>query len=311
MSEIPSYIYPSTEEPGASQIPSSPTEKPPWNPTLFTGMAFLFSFAASGILAGINWRRLGKPERTWPTIFLSLAGMAAFLAALMLLPLSEGLANIVGYGVNIGIGALLTYLQLPLFKEWTATYGAPTTKESGYLIPIAVGILTVVVVGAIILIGPSALKVGGAVNYFNRGVDYQEQGQLDLAIEEYTEAIAVNPDFADAYFNRGVAYFEKGDFDQAIADYSKAIESNPQFADAYANRGVAYAVTGQYDQALVDLDKAIELDTDLARTHFVRGALYSDLGERDKSIADLEKALELGLEPDAQQIAEEILAELR
>jgi tetratricopeptide (TPR) repeat protein len=274
-------------------------------------MAFLFSFAASGILAGINWQRLGRSERTWPTIFLSLAGMAVFLAALILLPVSEGLAELVGYGVNIGIGALLTYLQLQLYKEWSATYGEPTTKESGYLIPLAVGILTVVVVGAVLLIGPSFLTVSGAVNHFNRGVDYQDQDQLDLAIEEYTEAIAINPDFADAYLNRGVAYFEKGDFDQAIADYSKAIEFNPQFADAYSNRGVAYAVTGQYDQALVDLSKAIELDEDLARAHFVRGTLYSDLGELDKAISDLEKALELGLDPDAKQMVEEILEQLR
>ncbi|NIS79510.1 MAG: tetratricopeptide repeat protein [Anaerolineales bacterium] len=309
MSE-PSYTHTYSEEPVVSQTPPTPSEKPPWNPTLFTGMAFLFSFAASGILAGINWRRLGKPERTWSTIFLSLAGMAAFLAALTFLPISEDLAELVGYGINIGIGGLLTYLQLPAHKEWTATYGETTMKESGYLIPIAVGILTVVVLGAIILIGPSAITVGDAVNHFNRGVDYQEQGQLDLAIEAYTEAIAINPDFADAYLNRGVAYSEKGDFDQAIVDYNKAIEINPQFADAYSNRGVAYAVTGQYDQALVDLDKAIELDASLARTYFVRGALYSDLGEREKAMTDIEKALELGLEPEAQQFAEDILEEL-
>ena len=62
-----------------------------------------------------------------------------------------------------------------------------------------------------------------AVEHYDRGVNYQEQGQLDLAIEEYTQAIALDPQLAEAYYNRGIAYGNKGDLDRAIADYGQAI----------------------------------------------------------------------------------------
>jgi hypothetical protein len=49
----------------------------------FIGMAFLFTFAASGILAGLNWRRLGKPRQMWPTILLCVVGLVALLAGVL------------------------------------------------------------------------------------------------------------------------------------------------------------------------------------------------------------------------------------
>ncbi len=124
----------------------APPDKPPWNPTLFTGMALVFSFAASGILAGLNWRRLGKPQYMAPTILLSVVGFVVMVGVLMVLPLGEGAARGMGYLINIGLGGLLTYLQRAAFREWTATHGVPTAQQSGYLVPAAVGLGTLAVV---------------------------------------------------------------------------------------------------------------------------------------------------------------------
>ena len=69
------------------------------------------------------------------------------------------------------------------------------------------------------------------------------EGRLDKAIEDYTKAIELNPQHANAYHNRGLAWSKKGDRDKAIEDYNKAIELNPQYADAYNNRGNAWLLT--------------------------------------------------------------------
>ena len=56
------------------------------------------------------------------------------------------------------------------------------------------------------------------------------------------------------------AYSSKGEHDRAIEDYSRAIELDPEYAPAYYNRGNAYSDKGEYDRAIEDLNRAIELD---------------------------------------------------
>ena len=57
------------------------------------------------------------------------------------------------------------------------------------------------------------------------------------AIADCTEAIRLDPKFADAYNLRGNAYAGKGERLKAIADYTEAIRLNPQYGNAYCNRG--------------------------------------------------------------------------
>jgi Flp pilus assembly protein TadD len=52
----------------------------------------------------------------------------------------------------------------------------------------------------------------------------QSKGQLAEAITDYTKAIELKADYAEAYANRGVLRERKGDAAGAKADYSKSIE---------------------------------------------------------------------------------------
>ena len=67
-----------------------------------------------------------------------------------------------------------------------------------------------------------------------------ETGEHQNAICDYNEAIRLKPEFAAAYFDRGVAYRRERQIDKAIIDYSEAIRLMPGFAKVYGNRGVAF-----------------------------------------------------------------------
>ena len=71
-----------------------------------------------------------------------------------------------------------------------------------------------------------------AENYLISGLAKGDKHDWDGAIADYTQAINLNPEFADAYFNRGFSKVYKGDLDGAIADYTKAIEFKPDDAEA-------------------------------------------------------------------------------
>ena len=141
-----------------------------------------------------------------------------------------------------------------------------------------------------------ALDPNYAAAYYNRGNAYKNKGQYDRAIEDYNKAIALDPNLAYAYHNRGTAYSDKGQYDRAIEDYNKAIALDPNLAYAYYNRGLAYYNKGQYDRAIEDYNKAIALDPNLAYAYYNRGLAYYNKGQYDRAISDYQKACDLGFE---------------
>src|SRR5262245_60701838 len=76
-----------------------------------------------------------------------------------------------------------------------------------------------------------------AIHYFQRGKERAAKDNFAGAIEDFSAAIAFNPDFAAVYYNRGNAYVAKGELDKAMADFDKAIELDPKLVEAYFNRG--------------------------------------------------------------------------
>ena len=97
-----------------------------------------------------------------------------------------------------------------------------------------------------------------ALNFFNSGGAHLDQGKLDQAIADYTEAIRLKPDFLAAYLNRGTARRKKGENDQAIADYTKVIQLKADLFEAYTLRGICYGKKGRYEEAVADFTKALE-----------------------------------------------------
>ena len=88
------------------------------------------------------------------------------------------------------------------------------------------------------------------------------KGDLDRAITDFDQAIALNPEYANAYSGRGTAYGKKGDFDRAITDFDQAIAINPEYAVGYEYRGFTYYMKGDLDRAITDFERALELGLD-------------------------------------------------
>ena len=83
-----------------------------------------------------------------------------------------------------------------------------------------------------------------ADDYFNKAYDYAENREYQLAIDNYTKAIRIDPDYASAYYNRGLTYYNLGNYEDVIDDCTRAIRIDPDFASAYRNRGLAKAKLG-------------------------------------------------------------------
>jgi len=139
-----------------------------------------------------------------------------------------------------------------------------------------------------------------AHNHLQKGITYFDNKDYDRAMIEYSEAIRLNPNLAQAYYNRGQVYFLKGDWDRAIAEYTQAIRADPDYAKAYNNRGAAYANKEDYDRAIADWEEVLRIDpnyadarNNLPRALNNRGLVYYQKGDYDRAIADWEKVLRI------------------
>ena len=83
-----------------------------------------------------------------------------------------------------------------------------------------------------------------------RCFEWNRKQESDKAIADCSQAIRLNPDYANPLFNRGNAYRAKGQYDRAIEDFDQAIRYNPNHTNAINNRGNTYYIKGQYDRAI-------------------------------------------------------------
>ena len=132
----------------------------------------------------------------------------------------------------------------------------------------------------------------GAAAFNDRGVERANKGDLDGAIEDYSEAIRLRPDFGLAIYNRGVARQDKKDLDGAIEDYSEAIRLKPDYAGAFYNRGLALQDKDDLDGAIEDYSEAIRLKPDYTAFYY-RATAGNGKGDFDGAIKDYSEVIRL------------------
>jgi tetratricopeptide (TPR) repeat protein len=82
---------------------------------------------------------------------------------------------------------------------------------------------------------------------------------LDLALQNYSKAIELDPKKGSSYFNRGVTYSILRIHDKAIQDYTKTLQYIPEQApSAYMNRGMSYAAIKQNQNAIADFQQVLK-----------------------------------------------------
>src|SRR5208282_4610072 len=85
------------------------------------------------------------------------------------------------------------------------------------------------------------------------------EGQYDSAIQDYDEAIRLEPDFAYPFNNRGLASLLEGQYDRAIQDYDQAIRLKSDYGLAFNNRGRAKFYLGRFTEAATDFQNYLSL----------------------------------------------------
>ncbi len=97
------------------------------------------------------------------------------------------------------------------------------------------------------------------VRHFRSGEELDARDELQGAIDEYSEALRLNPWHIPSHMSRGRAYVRLRQFEPAILDFGEAIRLDPEHAPAYGNRAFAYGQLDMHTKAQQDFNQALDL----------------------------------------------------
>jgi serine/threonine protein kinase/lipoprotein NlpI len=127
------------------------------------------------------------------------------------------------------------------------------------------------------------------------------ESKYQQAADAFTSILTSDTDNVDALLGRAEAYEALGQVEDALADVEQALALAPDNSAGYRERGRLLAQYFGEDLAVVlsDLDRAVELagsdPAQAARAHYTRGWVYFNFADRDLAAAlnDLQQATAL------------------
>ncbi|MEO1000721.1 MAG: tetratricopeptide repeat protein [Pseudomonadota bacterium] len=85
---------------------------------------------------------------------------------------------------------------------------------------------------------------------YRRGREALEAGETAVAIQHFSAAIEIDPDFAEAWNGRATAFYLRDEYGLAIEDVGVAIQLNPRHWEALFGLGIMLEELGENAAAL-------------------------------------------------------------
>ena len=132
------------------------------------------------------------------------------------------------------------------------------------------------------------LRLELAVNYF-------EQGQTHVALDEVKQALAQDPAYAEAHNLRGLIYLRLGDFRLSEDGFRQSLALNPRDGNTLHNYGWLMCQQGRFSEAGKSFGQALANPTygDRAKTLMAQGLCESRAGNNSDAERSLSRSYEL------------------
>ena len=125
----------------------------------------------------------------------------------------------------------------------------------------------------------------------SRGDTFAGQGEVELAIQAYRQAVGLKDDYFEAHANLGNLLVDSDRIEEALCHYRKAVRLRPDIAELHDNLGNALRLGGDPYSALAAHDRALQLKPELIEAHINKGSALNDLRHYDEAVVEFNRAL--------------------
>jgi tetratricopeptide (TPR) repeat protein len=142
-----------------------------------------------------------------------------------------------------------------------------------------------------LILRPEGERKAGALAYFVEGAAYEENGEIDKALEAYRKVLNVDPGQSELASRVASLLTRQDDFPQAIDILKDAIKANPNNAEPYSQLAFIYAkYLKKTDQAVDYANRAIMLNPRDIEAYQRLCEIELAAGEEKKAIQALDRA---------------------
>ncbi len=207
-------------------------------------------------------------------------------------------AMILGYAGSVALFYVFSRYRFPLvpmlilFAATGLTLLRDALREARWR-AIWTGVATAVVATAICNRPMMSESLIRAATHINFGNAFILEGGIQEAIEQYEQALQLDPNDSYISFNLATALMRAGHFKEAIGHLEQVIRVEPGDAQAHYNLGVALVRLGQPVQAMGHFEQALQIDPDYAEAHHILGSVMFDQGKIPAAVGHWEKALQI------------------
>ena len=142
-----------------------------------------------------------------------------------------------------------------------------------------------------LVLRPAGQRKAGALAHFVEGMAFEENGEMDKALEAYRKVLNVDPGQSDLASRVAVLLIRQEDFPQAIDILKDAIKANPSDAEPYRQLAYIYAkYLKKTDQAIDYANRAVALNPRDIEAYQRLVEIEFAAGEEKKAIEVLDRA---------------------
>ncbi len=129
-----------------------------------------------------------------------------------------------------------------------------------------------------------------------RGSLYEDKKQYDLARADFAAAIKRRPDLLLGYASHAQTNLDEKKYDDAIKDYNDGLVVSPDDLDLIVLRGETLRLAGRYDEATRDFSFVVDKHPRYTAAYILRARTYQQSGNTHAAVSDYEDAIDI--EPD-------------
>ena len=133
--------------------------------------------------------------------------------------------------------------------------------------------------------------------HYNLGNFYSRRGNVDLAMTNYLQALAAEPNYADAHNNLAGLLLGRQQFDEALDHYQAAVRIQPSatayfnLANTFGDAARARHDTNLFAQSVRAFQESLQLDPNSIAAHNNLGMLWQDQNQDSLAIAEFQAAV--------------------